>query len=564
MTVAYDNFARLFRTNTSDPVTWTHTPTGTPRAILVWIGQRDTEVDHINTVTYGGVAMTRVVRAIDNSGEFGALDLWRLGAAIPTGPQTVSVDLLTATTDDMYFVSESFTAAGDCEVVAFDHIDQDAANPQKLLAYGGRTCLGLCGTFSGHAQETSLVDLAGQVRVDNQWSTTARGWVLSRRSVAESSDQTLGYTAANEDIAFIAVAISEVVVVPPSGTLTFSFFIPDTIDVGNDLYLATLSLGHTAGTDLPTTVDTENPSNPWTLIGQSVDRKDLLWTKKATAQTRNAKVTVLGGVTELCGAFINIRATSPGALAYTNLAINAVPPGNSVAGFTPAFSKEMIVLIAFNKYPPLANPFTNIGCTDPANLDIKVVKNSANCGIVIACAPQLGLLGPTGPFTWDTTSLNALVMRFGVKPLVGGGSSWTTETKVDDVGGASQTVVEKPLFGTDVGLTYTIDPSILSLGGFWVSKQFGKPNDLITLDRVRVVATALEAGLIGVSFTFDGGLTYSDEIGIPILPGIKGSNVSSGWTTVTGQVFQVKVRHLAGEVFVHEINIEAQPRGRAN
>jgi len=125
MAIAFDTSIESVRTGTSDPMTWTHTPVGTPRAIAIAFVHGTSSTDHVSTVTYGGVSMSRIVRATDTATEQGAAEWWFLGASIPTGAQTVSADLASATTDDIHGVSVSFTATRDCAVVDYDSVSQN-------------------------------------------------------------------------------------------------------------------------------------------------------------------------------------------------------------------------------------------------------------------------------------------------------------------------------------------------------------------------------------------------------------------------------------------------------
>src|SRR4026208_2554961 len=82
-------------TTTPDPFTFSHTPVGTPRGVIVMITiNAESGLDHITGVTYGGVAMARVTNgfAQDTVTEPGSSYLYFLGSGIPTGTQTVSID----------------------------------------------------------------------------------------------------------------------------------------------------------------------------------------------------------------------------------------------------------------------------------------------------------------------------------------------------------------------------------------------------------------------------------------------------------------------------------------
>src|SRR5688572_6252274 len=92
------------RTATTDPYTFNYTPTSTPRGIVVCAIHSDSDTDHIVSITYGGFQLWRAVTAFDATTEPGRADIWWRGDSIPTGTQTVSVDLSSGTTDDIQFV----------------------------------------------------------------------------------------------------------------------------------------------------------------------------------------------------------------------------------------------------------------------------------------------------------------------------------------------------------------------------------------------------------------------------------------------------------------------------
>lgn len=126
-----------------------------------------------------------------------------------------------------------------------------------------------------------------------------------------------------------------------------------------------------------------------------------------------------------------------------------------------------------------------------------------------------------------------------------------------------QTTAGKVLFGTNLGETYQIDVDTVIHDGTWLSKQLGKDHELITVDRVRLVASAEAVAYVGVSVTWDGGLTYEDEVVVRIEPANRNAIPASGWHPSTGHLFQMRLRFISGDCIVHELNIWAQPRGRA-
>lgn len=91
MTVAFDAFSSPSAEG-QDP-SWTHTPVGTPRGVVVFVLANDSTTDTITSVTYGGQALTRVDDVFGSNAQVNASGyIYFLGEGIPTGAQTVTVD----------------------------------------------------------------------------------------------------------------------------------------------------------------------------------------------------------------------------------------------------------------------------------------------------------------------------------------------------------------------------------------------------------------------------------------------------------------------------------------
>lgn len=210
MAVAHDAAFELVRTLTTNPFSWTHTPVGTPRGVVVYIEHDTSATDHVTGVTYGGVAMARVVRATDTAAEPGAAEMWFLGASIPTGAQTVEVTLSTGTDDNFHCVSATVTASDDTEVVDFDGVSEDASNPAVTLAYAGRTCISYVGAHLGGSNIADYTEKSGQESVHtHDWGILQSQF--SRQTTPGTSDFTAGWDRATaDDAALVAVAVSEV------------------------------------------------------------------------------------------------------------------------------------------------------------------------------------------------------------------------------------------------------------------------------------------------------------------------------------------------------------------
>lgn len=209
MAVAFD--ASSNATAGGGNLSWTHTPVGTPRGVVVLIAG-DTGADDVTGVTYGGVAMTEVTGSpnVKAAVEAGGTYVYFLGASIPTGPQTVTV---TVSGGQHLASAVSLTASDDTEIVDTDAtINSDSsANPSATLPLGARTCW--CGEalFSGQNAVTGITPLSGWTSVQEVDIGTECGAVY-RYNTIDSTDVTMGWTQTAEDAVSLGVAVSEIVV----------------------------------------------------------------------------------------------------------------------------------------------------------------------------------------------------------------------------------------------------------------------------------------------------------------------------------------------------------------
>lgn len=93
---------------------WSHSG-GTPKGVLVFTFV-NADADDATVVTYGGVNLTAVSRAVDNATGIGEepreCKAWFLGSSVPTGTQTVEVTR-NNNSNVMYAVAITVTAASD-------------------------------------------------------------------------------------------------------------------------------------------------------------------------------------------------------------------------------------------------------------------------------------------------------------------------------------------------------------------------------------------------------------------------------------------------------------------
>ncbi len=212
MAIAYDATTVNAETTAANP-SFNHTPSGTPRGVLVVI-TADLNTPVITAVTYGGDSMAEVSGSphVKATGETMATQAFFLGTGIKTGTQTVACT--GSSGSNRSIACYTVTAAADTEVQNTDtSINSDSlGSPTGTLALSSSTCFviqaagsganGATGTISalsGWTEETE-VDFGSQLGAHYRYNTIG------------SADVTIGWnldTGPNDDALGLAVAIKE-------------------------------------------------------------------------------------------------------------------------------------------------------------------------------------------------------------------------------------------------------------------------------------------------------------------------------------------------------------------
>lgn len=222
MTVAFDAISTDGGVATGN-LSWTHTPAGTPRGVIVFVVQQPGSTNEILSVDYGGTAMSPVSGSplLYGSGETGAVYAFFLGSSIPTGAQTITVNV-NGTGSSKFGAAYSVTASADTEIVDVDStVATIAANPSVTLSLGGRDCFCCEAFLSGHGSVLSTSPFSNWTANDlllGGGSSRVAGFY--RYDTIDDVDVTAGWTQTSEDAAMIAVAISEAAAVATTYTFT--------------------------------------------------------------------------------------------------------------------------------------------------------------------------------------------------------------------------------------------------------------------------------------------------------------------------------------------------------
>ena len=189
---------------------WTHTQSGTPQGVLVFVHTINNASNTVTSVTYGGLALTRVAGAvaIDTGGEPGRTDMFFLGSGLGTGNQTITVNRVN-NGRLMYASAATVTAGADVNVTGIQIEEQNQALSPVAVDDGssGINSLRYAATYSGR----------GSVPPAGTGSTTltsidfgARCASMVRETTAGQGARDVGFTAASDDVAAVYVAVREV------------------------------------------------------------------------------------------------------------------------------------------------------------------------------------------------------------------------------------------------------------------------------------------------------------------------------------------------------------------
>lgn len=212
MAIAFDAASVDGGVGTGDR-SWTHTPVGTPKGVLVLVAV-STQADEITTCTYGGVDVPQValspVLHNESLGENGGVHAFYLGTGIPTGAQTVLVST-SGTSQSKRAGCITYTASSDTEVVDTSSTQGPAtANPSVTLSLASRSCACALVWYSGQGAVTGVTPLTNwTTRHEQDWGADTGGWYTY--DIVGTTDVTAGYTAGSDNYALLGIAASEAV-----------------------------------------------------------------------------------------------------------------------------------------------------------------------------------------------------------------------------------------------------------------------------------------------------------------------------------------------------------------
>jgi hypothetical protein len=214
MAVAHDAASESADSVSVASFNWTHTPTGTPRGVLVFVVSVDSATPLDSAVSYGGTALTAVTGglAADAAGEAGTCQAWFLGSSVPTGAQSVVVTR-TNNANFAWACAVTVTASNDTEVtgVLLEQADQALTEENVNDGSPGTNSVRYMGLFSGKANPvTGFTDGANSTRLhDTSFGGASRCGLVMRETTAGQGARPVGVVGTSDDVAAVYLAVKE-------------------------------------------------------------------------------------------------------------------------------------------------------------------------------------------------------------------------------------------------------------------------------------------------------------------------------------------------------------------
>ena len=214
MTITVDATNEAIRTGTGSPTTLSVTGHASLiKGAALFLIHGTSSTDHISAASWGGTAMSRIVRATDTATEQGAAEIWWLGAmpgvSIPQGTQNFSYTS-GATTDDIHALGMTFLADTlYLQIASFGSVNENAANPSVALITGGWSGMAVAAMYSGLTDIASVTAGASCTAVGSAelaGNFTSR---IIRQTTGGTANFTIAATSASDDVGFAAMMIVE-------------------------------------------------------------------------------------------------------------------------------------------------------------------------------------------------------------------------------------------------------------------------------------------------------------------------------------------------------------------
>ena len=208
MAIAFDAKSQLTATSSTVDGSWTHTPVGTPAGVVVMVAQGGSTTDQVVSVTYGGVAMTRIGTQSSDNGEPERSYLYFLGTP-GSGAKTVAVDISGSTA----YSATAVTVTADSGLTAIDVSNSGngiTSNPTLSLDYtdGLADWIAIVVMTEGANAVTGFSINTGTSLYENDHGTQVGGYSYLEGTGGNSTS--FNTTAGNASWSWVGVVLTEV------------------------------------------------------------------------------------------------------------------------------------------------------------------------------------------------------------------------------------------------------------------------------------------------------------------------------------------------------------------
>jgi hypothetical protein len=173
---------------------WTHTPAGTPKGVVVYTFTVNHATEHVTGVTYGGVSVPAVPggSATTTTGdEDGVTTAWFLGAGIPLGAQSVVVTRITDSTN-VYAVAVTVTSEADVIATGLVVLPEPGSFTEQAVTDGslGANSVRYAGIYSGNATPPAVGSHTTLLQSND---LGARGVAVGWETIAGQGSRLVGF-----------------------------------------------------------------------------------------------------------------------------------------------------------------------------------------------------------------------------------------------------------------------------------------------------------------------------------------------------------------------------------
>lgn len=532
---------------TPDPFTFSHAGGAFPRGVLVGIGATgDTDVIGAGGVTYGGVAMARRSLGIaqDSAGETCSAYWYWLGKGVPGGTQTVSIDhTATGVTKVAYCIT--INADGDIEVVTDGRLQGDQADPQIALDAGTKSAMRFFLISSGLNSPSSLTLISGMTALGDA-TTELESIVVARETSPSTGNTTVGWTAASDDVAMVAIALADRGktrwYLPSSGAAAVSPSYDGGWEETSDadrLKMVTTKISSAMTNKSATTLSTAGDTLVRQYVGDPLDAQTIDASIRCFARALEAATTVDavsrivlkvvsndGGTVR--GTLLSIGDYSTGAEWNTSLRNKSFANGDAPTSVAAQAGDRVVLEIGFNHGAVVSSATINFGDDSGTDLGENETDTAAN-NPWLEIGQTLTFQSGAASVTLDTASLSATGRVLDVQPGL-------RSTALD----VAAVLTQGRVFDVQPGLrAIPLDVALLAVSGILADVQPGAKSTALDVAQIVVQGRVVDVQNIN-NIPLDTGLVTALGRIIDIQPGARSIPLDVALLSVLGRVIDIQ------------------------